>query len=401
MTDQPFPALPILRKRVARKPTYENLINLASGQRRVGQVLEARDTLAQCVGMDPLQPQGWNNLAQVYSDLGFFDQVPKLFQRALQCFEKQGLAPEMAKDTLLGFAYSMMRLGQFQYAWPIFEAARFGVSWHAFPHTYPWRGEEVKRLLVLPEGGYGDGFLFSRWLPLLAQRVPEVVVLIWDRLYEYMNHVAGRYAKVLPVSHEFRYAELGDFTHCTSLMSLPAYLGMQSWADIPPQIDWTPPAHIVHPPLDWIGFCWFAEENGSQRRFRSLDQFSADRVGKALAKKCEKVVSLVPEGQRLYQQQEAPRCPKGAVQDEALLDGWEQTARTILKCRLVVSTDTAAFHLASSLGVPTIMLNPCRSDWKYGPSGTLCPWYGPNAKIIRSADPTGWASAIEELKKSI
>jgi hypothetical protein len=388
---QSFPTLPTLRKRAAKSPTYENLINLESGLRRTARLAEAHGVLEKALRLNPQQPAGWVNAAQLYSDLGNFAEVPSLFQRALQCFEKQGLAPTMAKDTLLGFAYSMMRLGQFKYAWPVWEGARVGVSWHPFPHTYPWRGEPVKKLVVLPEGGYGDGFLFSRWLPLLAQRVPEVVFIVWDRLYEYMAHVAGRYVRVFPMSHEWRYAELSEYTHSTSLMSLPAELGMESWADIPPSIDWTPPAHIIHPPLNWIGYCWWAEENGSQRRIRSLDQMTADRVGKALAKRCERVVSLVPEQQRLYEQQTALRCPKGVTQDEALLDGWEQTARTILKCRLVVSTDTAVAHLAGTLGVPTLLLQPVRRDWKWGLSGVnLPPWYGSTFREFTNDDPEGW-----------
>ena len=387
-----FPALAVLRKRAEKAPNYENLINLESGLRRAARLDEAEDVLKRCLSMDPTQPAGWTNAAQLYSDLGRFEQAPLLFQRALQCHEKQGIRPEMARDTLIGFAYSMMRLGQFQYCWPIWEASRLERSWHPFPNMAPWRGEEVKRLLVFPEGGYGDGFCFSRWFPALAARVPEVLFIVWDRLYEYARHVLSPYGiKVFPMSHQFRYAEIADITHCTPLMSLPAVLGMQSWSDIPPQIDWTPPAQIVHPPLDQIGFCWLAEENGSQRCIRSLSIAVADQLGRALSRRCDKVISLCLPGKNLHAADAKFRPPRGVVQEPGAVDGWEQTGRTILQCRYVVTVDTAVAHLAASLGVPTLMLTPLRSSWQWSlPGGDLPPWYKQNFKAYRETNPVCW-----------
>ena len=387
-----FPTVSELRKRAAKAPTYENLIDLGSGYRRANQFTEAEATLKRCLEMDPTQPAGWTNAAQLYSDLGRFEQAPGLFQRALQCHEKQGVQAAMAKTTLIGFAYSMMRLGQFKYVWPAWEASRLGRSWHPFPNMAPWRGEEVKRILVLPEGGYGDGFCFARWFPALAARVPEVLFIVWDRVYEYARHaLSGWNIKVFPMSHQFRYAEIADITHCTPLMSLPAVLGMQSWSDIPPQIDWTPPSQIIHPPLDQIGFCWLAEENGSQKCIRSLPIAAADQIGRFLSRRCEKVVSLCLPGKNLQAEALPFRTPRGVVQDPAAIEGWEQTARTILKCRYVVTVDTAVGHLAGSLGVPTLMLLPLRSSWQWAlPGQELPPWYGPTFKAYRETNPACW-----------
>jgi Tetratricopeptide repeat len=387
-----FPTVAELRKIVAKSPTYENLINLGSGLRRANRLDEAGEILKRCLAMDPTEPAAWSNAAQLYSDLGRFEQAPGLFQRALQCHEKKGVHPTMAQDTLLGFAYSLMRLGQFQYVWPAWEAARLQRSWYPFPNMAPWRGEEVKRLLVLPEGGYGDGFCFARWFPLLAARVPEVLFIVWDRLYEYARHVLSPWGiKVFPMSHQFRYAEIADITHCTPLMSLPTIPGMQSWNDIPPQIDWTPPAQIVHPPLDQIGFCWLAEENGSQKCIRSLPIAVADQIGRVLSRRCEKVVSLCLPGKNLKVEESHFRPPRGVAQDPTAIDGWEQTARTILKCRFVVTVDTAVGHLAGSLGVPTLMLLPLRSSWQWSlPGGDLPPWYKPTFKAYRETNPVGW-----------
>ena len=348
------------------------------------------------------EPAAWNNMAEVFSDLGKFEETPGLFQRSLQCHEKQGTSPSWAKNTLLGFAYSMMRLGQFQYIWPAWEVARMGMTWHPFPGTFAWKGEAVDRLLVVPEGGFGDGFMFLRWIPRLSERVGQTTVLIWDSLLEYAQRALGQYATVLPMSHEFKYDELAQFRCCTALLSLPGMLGMQSWDDIPPALTWEPSARVIAPPLDQVGFCWSAEENGVQRRTRSLDCFAADKIGRELAKRCERVVSLVPRGKTLYRDA-VHAAPKGVTQDDAALASWEETARTILKCRLVVTVDTAVAHLAGSLGVPTLVLLPLRVDWKWGwPGHDLPPWYGLNFHAFRNDHPEAWnvdgiLSAIKAL----
>ena len=391
-----------LTKRQEKAPSYENCINLASALRRSARFDEARRMLTSAVALQPAQPEAWNNLAQLESDLGRFDLVPGLFQRALQCHDKRGSPPTACKDTLLGFAYSLMRLGKFDSVWPLWEAARFGLSWWAFPGTFPWKGEEVERLLVVCEGGFGDGFNFARWLPALARRVPHVLVIVWDRMLEYMTHALRNYTnvRVLPMSHEFQYGDLAGFTHTTSILSLPAELGMSTWAELPPPLDWTPPARIITPPLDWIGFCWQAEENGVQRRTRSIPLPVADRIGRALGKKCERVVSLCLPGKNLYARETDWRVPRGVTHDPSAIDGWESTARTLLKCKRIVTTDTAVAHLSGSLGVPTLMLLPVRSAWTWARRGDELPnWYGAGFRTYRETNPAAWT--VEEVLRAL
>ena len=388
----PRRASAVLRKEAKKSPTYGNLVNLACALRACGEIEAAAGELKRALAIEHNRAEAWNNLGQCATDLGQFDQAPGLFQRALQCHEKAGVPIDASTESLLAFAYSMMRLGQFEYIWPVWEAARFGRSWSPFPNLPVWRGEEGSRLLVCPEGGFGDGFNFLRWVPVRA------TILVWDSLFEFAK-TALPYNTVLPMKHAFASEELARFTHCTSMLSLPGLCGMKSWGHIPAPLNWVPPHHIVHPPLDWIGYCWGAEENGVTRKIRSLDNQAASRIGQALARKVEKVVSLVPAGKSLYRAR-AEFVPKGVTQDEALLSDWEETARTILKCRLVVTVDTAVFWLAQSLGVRTLLLLPLRSDWKWGLPNQPFVWGGNHVVMFRNTNPVTWdvAGILEVLK---
>jgi hypothetical protein len=393
-----LPSVSTLRKRTRKNYTYENLVNLASGLRRQGSFETAVGVLGQALLIAPESPAAWHNLGQVFSDLGDFRRVPQCCQKALECHEKLKTPPGMVQETLLAFAYSLMRLGQFETVWPLWEAARYGTSWHSFPNLPAWRGEPEARLLIVPEGGFGDGFNFLRWLPALQQPWD---LLLWPPLCELAERAirqsVPRHVPILgepqhtifPMSHAFEPHELARYTHCTSIMSLIAYSGMTDWKDIPIPLDWAPPSRPDRQLEKAIGFCWRAEENGVQRQNRSLDDATADAIGKFIARHGLKVISLVPEKQSLHRERPL-RTPRQVVQDETLLAGWTATAQTIQQCQAVVTVDTAVCHLAASLDIPTLVLLPRRSDWKWGlPEDVLPRWYR-TLSAHRNESAKGW-----------
>jgi tetratricopeptide (TPR) repeat protein len=384
---EPRKALPLLKRAALKEKTYGALINYGAAQRGCSLIHEAQETLLEALAIDQTRPEAWSNLGQCAEDLGQFTDAPGYFLRALQCIEKNGTPLHSAGEPLLAFAYSMMRLGNFKYVWPVWEACRINRSWAPFPVLHPWKGEKGAKLLVVAEGGFGDAFNFLRWLPRLP--LATATVLAWDGMFEIIKATLDPLGiRVLPLSHKFQYDELAEYTHCAPYLSLMT--GFEQWSEIPPPLQWLPRGRIVAPPNDWIGFCWHAEEGGYARRFRSLDKPAADQIGKYLSGKAERVVSLCPQGKHLYRKADLS-VPKGVTQDDQLLADWEATARTILKCRMVVTVDTAVYHLSASLGVPTLILNPLRSDWKHQlPPLTTTSFYGSNVKQFRNTHPTRW-----------
>ena len=419
------------RKRLRRERSYANLVNTAVAARHCGQIESATSLLREALKLDQVRPEVWADLGQCATDLGQFDQAPFYFQRALQCIEKSGTPVSAAHNTLLAFAYSMMRLGRFEYIWPIWETARIGNSWHPFPGVPIWDGAPTENLLVVPEGGYGDGFCFLRWLPFVKAR--RVTLLLWPALADFAREVLQNLVErvagppmppgqlksilggnpptsgpfsvtVLPLSHEFRHGELAQFSACTSILSLPAHCGMSDWSKIPPPLNWRPRAYFdLGQPEDRIGFCWRAEENGTARPVRSLSNPAADAIGRKLASKGAEVVSLCPRGANLAKpdaENPAEFLPAGVRQNGDAMADWESTARTILHCKLVVTVDTAVAHLAGSLGVPTICLLPRRSDWKWSaPGGPESNWYGPNFGLFRNPNPVTWD--VDSIKNAL
>jgi len=416
----PHRALPLLAKKAKKEPTIDNLLVLSAAQRGCCQFERAMDTLHECLVLTQgKSAEVWNNIAQVYSDQGKFQEVPAIFQRALRVAESTPTTHGSMQQILLGFAYSLMRLGQFEYSWEAFEAGRFAASWGTLPMTKLWRGEPNSRVLIVPEGGFGDAFLFSRWIPKVREMSDRVGILMWDKLLDFCDWKRFGVNEIIPLKKSVR---ASDWDYSISIMSLPGIFKMKSWTDIPPDgmrdafIE-TLPSHErvprIHHDPPRIGYCWRAEENGSVRKIRSLDDHTAGVVAKELAK-YGPVYGLCPQNKGLHKFDKF-RVPQRVIQEEEKLATWHETASYILSMDLVVAVDTAGFHLAALLGVPTLLLLPCRSDWKYsvrdfGPDvkSQFMPqtqilgtprdrdrWYGPHVTYYRETKTEGWtASAI-------
>jgi hypothetical protein len=68
---------------------------------------------------------------------------------------------------------------------------------------------------------------------------------------------------------------------------------------------------------------------------------------------------------------------------------WSDTVAYIATMSLVVTVDTAVAHLAGLLDIPTLLLLPLNSDWKWGLTGDRTPWYR-SVRLFRNQLPLEW-----------
>jgi hypothetical protein len=423
---QPYRALPILRRAAKKELSIPNLLALGACLRACSQFDEAEEIYMQLMGLTQgRSAEVLNNIAQLLSDRGKFAEAPILFQRALAVAQTYPVGDPAMQQILLGMAYSLLRLGQFEHTWEAFEAGRLGVSWGPLPTTKVWQGEKNARVLIVCEGGFGDGFLFSRWIPKVREISDKVGIVVWNKLLDVCDWKTFGVHEVLPMLGAI---DSSKWDYTTSIMSLPGVFKMRSWSDIPPDgmleayLETVPSAQrlmAVTQGVSRIGFCFRAEENGAARKIRSLDDVTAHLVAKQLAK-TGTVYSLCPAGKSLHRHDKfAVPFAKATVQDEKAMATWHDTANYIRSMDFVLSVDTAVFHLAGLLKVPTLLLLPVRSDWKYGlPSGRvdakippICShisavvgcawcelgsdpdyWYGPHVTYYRETNPEKWTS---------
>lgn len=79
---------------------------------------------------------------------------------------------------------------------------------------------------------------------------------------------------------------------------------------------------------------------------------------------------------------------------------WEDTALELLGLDLLITCDTAVAHMAGSLGVPTWILLPLNSDFRWGVNSSTTPLY-PSVRLFRQEKLGDWKSVIEEVVKEL
>lgn len=76
-----------------------------------------------------------------------------------------------------------------------------------------------------------------------------------------------------------------------------------------------------------------------------------------------------------------------------------ETAKWLKTCKTVLSIDTAVAHLAGALGIPTTVLLPDASDWRWflPPKGQFrsSPWY-PSIRMLRQTQALEWREMLEQ-----
>ena len=375
-----------------------------------------------------LRPQEscvWHTLAQIHTDRGDFHRALEANEEAWRLAKIHRVVnPTHYQNIALGLAVSRMRFGQFEAAWPLWEIGRANVSWQPWPGSRYWDGEAVDKLLVQAEGGYGDTFMYLRWLPLLKKDkgVKRLGLMIWKPLETFCDW------KALGVDDLYvmdRDSAPFTWKFATSIMSLPAVCGMKTWEDIPkcgvfeggPGVESPDGVYLcgldLRKPLEGregralrLGFCWRAEENTSPVRTKSLPVEVASAVVDSIRlvnipDRAIDIFSLSPTKKDLYTDSEFVQPEQVRYEPERMTD-WRATAEYICSMDFVLTVDTAAAHLCGLLGVPALLLLPVSSCWRWGMRrrfGTYINerprWYGDQMFVYRQSKPLFWdANAI-------
>lgn len=306
---------------------------------------------------------------------------------------------------------SLLRLarGDFASGWADYEARWHGAAelrgtLPAFPRPR-WCGESLagKTLLVWGEQGIGDVLQFSRYVPLLAERVHrEGGRLVWNafpQMGALIERSLGDHADVFDT--HTRVEHLPHFDYELPLMSIPWMLGL----DADTLFTSVPYLHADAGATDaWrhalsgekrlkVGLTWTGSLNHQRNRFRRV---GLERYADAFAglQKDVAFYSLQPGAQHDV---EVAKVAGFDVTD--MTREWktlDDTAAFVGALDLVITVCTSVAHLSGALGQPTWVLLDANPHWIWQHDRRDSLFY-PSAALYRQRTFAEWQPVLDEV----
>ncbi|QIE28893.1 Tetratricopeptide repeat protein (plasmid) [Caballeronia sp. SBC1] len=353
------------------------------------------------LALRPDLAEGHHNLGNVLEELGHLTDAEAAFRRALAIRADY-------HDAKVSLSTLLLSMGEFEEGWRLYDSRyeQLGFihhqtqSWLKCPR---WRGEALagKSLLLWQEDGLGDMVQFGRYLPQLkAQGASHVAFACAPALHRLFAAVEGVDAVL---DHEAAQGRAHEYDYWASPMSAPLHL--RTTPDtIPDPIRLTPdPLLVEHwrtrlatlPPGRKVGLVWKGNpkhHNDANRSLPSLATFAPLWSVSGVS-----FVSL----QKGQGEEEGQSPPAGLplLHLGTDLRDFADTAAIIGELDLLICVDTAAAHIAASLGKPCWVLLPREDiDWRWMRERDDSPWYPQTLRLFRQAADESWSTAVERVR---
>jgi len=419
-------AAAVYRDILRDRPEFAEIHNsLSYVYERQGNLEQAEDAARTALRLNPSLPEAHNNLGIALRSRHRLDDAIAAFRKAVELKPQFPLAE-------FNLATTHLLAGNYHEGWPGYEKRLEALGQPRREFTQPrWNGEPIpgQRLLVYSDQGFGDAIQFARFLPAVKERAAA--------LDEYAAaHPSGAAATVL---FECQPALL------PLMESTPGIDALIADGDDLPSFDcWIPLASlpgVLGVTLESLpgfrpGLYSFSRDSESSERSASpqrrapLRKAFESRLNEFATDGARLNVGLVWRGNPAQARDVVRSCPLENLRPileveeiafvslqvgdvgrreladipedirpmslEAEISDFAATARIMLSLDLIITVDTAAAHLAASLGRETWTLLCHTPDWRWGLTGDITPWY-PSMRLFRQpawGDWDGVASAV-------
>lgn len=421
-------ALPLYARFLNANPQDATMwSNLGALHRAAGRHRQALRAHRRAVALDRSVVSFRNNLANVLSDIGKYDESIAVRQGILadhpddvnhkamigRCLRGKGdyqaaiahLTDAIAahpEDAELKMQLSFAQLGAGDYR-VAFDTYR--VRWQTgelTPREVPfpeWQGEPLqgKTVLVLPEQGFGDGVLFARFVKTLKAKGATVYFMTERPLQQIFEGLEGadwvgvQLSKTAPI----------DFW--INVMDL-ALMHFSESGDVPPPVTLTiPEASRVraraliapYPDRFKIGVVWTGSATYKGNAFRSFSH--TDFL--PLTDIADVQLFSLYKGPFLYAF-EADGSSAFIVDAGRTETGFADCAAMMEEMDLIITSDTATAHIAGSLGVPTWTVLHWDPFWVWRHAGETTEWY-PGMRLFRQHIPLEWDGVMQDVAEAL
>ena len=260
-----------------------------------------------------------------------------------------------------------------------------GVTPPLQPRSPEWLGGAMPpRLMLVAEQGHGDAIQCLRYVPAVIARGSTPVLAVHESL-------VGLVRLLLPDIETLGFADAAkaEADAHAPLFSLPHRLGLPDPGDVPEParatafatgiaaIRGTFPARRT----PRVGLVWAGNPGHDNDRWRSMPKEAL--IGLAAVRPDLDWVNLQ------FGDPEGPRFADFAA-----------TARAVADLDMLIAVDTAAAHVAGTLGVPVWLMLAAEPDWRWGVAGETTPWYA-SARLFRQDRLGDWGPVIAAVEAAL
>ncbi len=394
---RPQAAEALLAKVMATAPSAEAAIGLGNVLRDLDRPDEAIPAYESGLALDPGAVKAWRGLGNALRDAGRAVAAVTALDRAAL------LAPDDA-ELHLDRAHALLQAGRLgdgltSYRWR-WKSAEMKPHGHDAPE---WDGGDLagRTLLVHGEQGLGDQIQFARFLLPAAARGGRVVVEARRVLHGLLRRLA------LPEGTTIEVVAGGGVSPAHDLqlpmLDLPRVLGYEL-SDLPGQVPYIA--------ADAARLALWRERLPEDGRLRVGLIWQGNPIARADKGRSPPLAALAPllglDGVRFLALQKehgldqlaaspfATRIDRPGADFDGEGEGFLDTAAAMARLDLVVTSDTAAAHLAGALGRPTLLLLKRSADWRWLERCDDSPWY-PTMRLFRQTVAGDWSDPVGRL----
>jgi tetratricopeptide (TPR) repeat protein len=399
-------AIPCYQRALTIEPAkYDALHNLGNAFQTQGKLEDARCCYEQTLSIAPRYAKAHFSLATVFHAEGKLDEELKGYRTAL------ALDPDFAGAA---FAEALVQLFQCDFAsgWRGYEW-----RWRMKEHTPPmrfysqplWTGEKLSagRLLIWGEQGIGDEIMFAGLLAEVVRTGNRCVLdcdarlkPLFERSFPNIEVVSsstsgcdpGHRAEMQIAAHVPIGSLAGFFRSDVS-----AFASIQS-----PYLvaDSTERERFRAKYADGrrqIGIAWYTN-NKKTGGSRSID---LALLAPLFIRSDIRWISLqYGDHDALQKQAETARVSLLIDRDVDQFSNIDRFAAQVSAMDMVITIDNSTAHLAGALGVPTSVLLPFVSDWRWLQDREDSLWY-PSLRLFRQPSRGDWQSVIQRVEYSV
>lgn len=323
---------------------------------------------------------------EAYYNLGVSYQKQRDYLKAEENYKKMLEHSPENKDTMVSLGMCLLTQKKFEEGYSYyFKGAVSPVD--KLTNNMWKKGDELKKeVVVLCDQGFGDQIQFSRYLPLLKEKVEIIHLATRDSLKDLFR-------KNFPFVNIIDYKDVKPDMQAIKITALPYVLNVD-FDHIPYATGYIDSENAkIEKAKFKLGLCWEAGSVGIRTMInRSIN-----------IKLFEPILNLEHVQTYSFQVQDSMNGNEKYPQMINLakdFKNFSDTARALKSMDLVITVDTCIAHLSGALGIKTYLILPKASDWRWFDDTKTTPWYN-SIEIHKYSNEQTWNELIKKIINDI